>query len=1218
MAPREDTKQFESEVFPAELEEIAKRRERLDLPAVPPGRAPSAELGLVGLALSGGGIRSATFSLGVIQALAKHGLLKTVDYLSTVSGGGFIGSCVSTVLNSPDQGPEQARFPLRYEVGAAEPMAVGHLRNGSKYLAPGGLLDKLRIPALVLRGVISNLFIFLFIIFLMVLATEVVYEVGQRLRVPFSDLVLGGLIGFLGLVVVFPIIARWLRGGSTYQQRNFWEMAFALALVVLLVAVFLIPVFIVVDQAIDSSWSEVKEGVTANLLRPFEARDSLQWVIVFGVLILFMMAGRASQSVSRLGGKLVLLALGLIGPLLLGTVYLALVVMEIDSAYVTPNEIFSLDAAFAQELDEATISPELRQQFKDNHVRLAVNAEVITLQEDVRWLLRDSVRAFSLVREEDDLSVYPDFQDALGRGKIPPGLVTALASKGYVLDPITLSRPKLRDNRFELTGVHRYWIDRDPHWAKQLAAGGWSLEQIVSPHVVVEVLQRASYDLQISDAPAGTLIREGLSLSDDDRELAIRFVEEGNPHDVVLVLDNSGDVFENPERFRVAFAEAFEKALADLGATARMAVFWFDSAVYTGMPLTPLTKENKQELLERVLGSGQDSSPLNFEARFSNSPAALVRARRELTEKGRPLAKKSIVFVSDGNIVIDEFGHNRELENWLEEEFALDAAGDRIRIFGIALSSGARFDLFQTLARQTGGAFYPLFESTGGVTFKDLFGAMEKLKESAGSRLSTRLDRVTITDQDDDTPYVLSRSAKGVRIRVALPAGALSPDDLAGITDPIREIFEVQGVELSDQATIKTLADNRWEVDDPYRYVISRSGLKLQVIPEQQDQTDDGSVPIGSLIPASLWDDSTDSLFVGVLLFLLVYWLVVDVNVTAAHRFYRDRLSKAYLFGLAGDGTVEHHDAQRLSTLNTPGSAAPYHLVNVALNLQGAHDSGLRGRQSDFFIFSKRFTGSTRTGFLPTEQMEQCDKDLDLGTAMAISGAAAAPNMGATTMKSLVFIMTLLNIRLGYWLPNPRVAGDPSWLARIGLRRRPGPKYLLQESLGHVHDADTYLNVSDGGHIENLGVYELLRRRCRFIIVADGEADPEMKFNSLVKLLLYARIDMGIEIDMDLEPIRKDSNGLSDRQWALGQIRYAGGEVGHLLYIKSSVTGDEYEYIRAYRVDHPSFPHESTAEQFFTETQFEAYRALGYSIGDKLFSDDQALGEFKRLQATGA
>ena len=118
---QDGTAQFYGDVFPAELEEIRRRRRKLELPDVPAGVEPSVRLGLVGLALSGGGIRSSTFCLGVIQGLAKHGFLKNADYLSTVSGGGFIGGCLSSLLNSKDTGPEQDRFPLRFQVGAAEP-----------------------------------------------------------------------------------------------------------------------------------------------------------------------------------------------------------------------------------------------------------------------------------------------------------------------------------------------------------------------------------------------------------------------------------------------------------------------------------------------------------------------------------------------------------------------------------------------------------------------------------------------------------------------------------------------------------------------------------------------------------------------------------------------------------------------------------------------------------------------------------------------------------------------------------------------------------------------------------------------------------------------------------------------------------------------------------------------------------------------------------------
>ncbi|MDH3603554.1 MAG: hypothetical protein OEU26_28410, partial [Candidatus Tectomicrobia bacterium] len=355
---------------------------------------------------------------------------------------------------------------------------------------------------------------------------------------------------------------------------------------------------------------------------------------------------------------------------------------------------------------------------------------------------------------------------------------------------------------------------------------------------------------------------------------------------------------------------------------------------------------------------------------------------------------------------------------------------------------------------------------------------------------------------------------------------------------------------------------------------------------------------------SDLWDGHHDSLFLSLgLLLLLMHILWLDVNATAAHGFYRDRLSKAYLMQQRRDGELTANDEQLLSTLNAAGTAAPYHLINVALNLHGSKDPNVRGRNADFFIFSKRFTGSERTGFCPTELIETYDRHVNLGTAMAISGAAAAPNMGSTTVKPLVFILTLLNIRLGYWLPNPgRVRQSPR-LARW-LWHGAGPSYLWKEATGNVDAQGLYINLSDGGHLENLGIYSLLRRRCKLIIAIDAEADREMRFHGLTQLIRFARIDMGVQIDIDLRDIGKDSQGFSRKSWALGRIQYGEHETGHLLYLKASMCGHENAYIRSYKADHAAFPHESTSNQFFDETQFEVYRALGYHIVNRFMREE--------------
>ena len=216
--------------------------------------------------------------------------------------------------------------------------------------------------------------------------------------------------------------------------------------------------------------------------------------------------------------------------------------------------------------------------------------------------------------------------------------------------------------------------------------------------------------------------------------------------------------------------------------------------------------------------------------------------------------------------------------------------------------------------------------------------------------------------------------------------------------------------------------------------------------------------------------------------------------------------------------------------------------------------------------------------------------------------------MGLRTTKQGSFWLTLFNMRLNAWLEKPGiVSNDKAAAPRGRWRRGPGIYYLIREFMATASERLPYVNISDGGHIENLGVYELLRRRCRYVVAVDGEADPKMTFHALTNLQRLAYIDMGIMIDAELDEIRLLDTGFSRSHFRFCRIRYPTGdamepwEIGYLLYVKLSLTGNEGEFLRRYRLDEPSFPHHSTVDQFFSETQFEAYRLLGEHIGGKLF-----------------
>jgi hypothetical protein len=340
----------------------------------------------------------------------------------------------------------------------------------------------------------------------------------------------------------------------------------------------------------------------------------------------------------------------------------------------------------------------------------------------------------------------------------------------------------------------------------------------------------------------------------------------------------------------------------------------------------------------------------------------------------------------------------------------------------------------------------------------------------------------------------------------------------------------------------------------------------------------------------------------GIILATVFFFFVLNINVTSPHRHYRKKLGEAYLIQPAAHpepaAPFRSNVPLRLSE-STVQARSPYHLLNCALNVPGSRDPAMQGRLTDFFVFSQAYCGSPLTGYAPTGEWEAVDPQLDVGTAMAISGAAAAPQMGLGTMRQLTFWLALLNIRLSYWLRDPRRAS--------AVFATPTLCHLFSEMFGRAHENGRFLNLSDGGHIENLGVYELLRRRCKLIVAVDGEQDAKMTFKALTTLQRLAYIDLGVTIDINLDDLRLNERGMTRSHFCFCRIGYPqdtrDGEpvYGYLIYVKLSLTGNEGEFLRRYRLDEPSFPHHSTADQLFTEAQFEAYRSLGEHVGDKLF-----------------
>ena len=183
------------------------------------------------------------------------------------------------------------------------------------------------------------------------------------------------------------------------------------------------------------------------------------------------------------------------------------------------------------------------------------------------------------------------------------------------------------------------------------------------------------------------------------------------------------------------------------------------------------------------------------------------------------------------------------------------------------------------------------------------------------------------------------------------------------------------------------------------------------------------------------------------------------------------------------------------------------------------------------FSVSRLHCGSWVLGYRPSARFGD---GITLGTALAISGATANPNQGYNSSPLVAFLMTLFNLRLGWWLGNPGRHGALTW-------ERSGPAHaalpLFNEALGTTNASYAYVNLSDGGHFDNLGLYEMVLRRCRHIVVVDAGCDYAYVFEDLGNAIRKIRIDLGISIDIQTVSPKKEGAQVS--YYAIGTIRYS-------------------------------------------------------------------------------
>ena len=388
---------------------------------------------------------------------------------------------------------------------------------------------------------------------------------------------------------------------------------------------------------------------------------------------------------------------------------------------------------------------------------------------------------------------------------------------------------------------------------------------------------------------------------------------------------------------------------------------------------------------------------------------------------------------------------------------------------------------------------------------------------------------------------------------------------------------------------------------------------------------------------------------VAVVVALITGWWA-NLNYISIHRYYRDRLMETYMPDTPVAGTDSRtgpakgaNKAQLSDMCGAPEavsgtqqagspqvSVAPYHLINTNLVLVDSDERRLKLRGGDNFILSPLYSGSGATGWTATETFTHTP--LTLATAVAVSAAAANPHTGVggegvTRNPLLSLVMSLLNIRLGFWVPNP----NPN--NRRKNARTNHFRAARREISPHGYkESNPFLQITDGGHFENLALYELVRRRVSLIICCDGGADPDFSFSDLQVFVRRIGSDFGARVEFDeanhlehMIPQEPDPDKVraqdhdtpaypvgtkfSDRGYVKGKIVYppnddeTESETSTFILIKTTMIKQIGLTLKGYKGKHPDFPDESTADQFFDEEQFEAYRELGYAITKQLVLD---------------
>ena len=346
----------------------------------------------------------------------------------------------------------------------------------------------------------------------------------------------------------------------------------------------------------------------------------------------------------------------------------------------------------------------------------------------------------------------------------------------------------------------------------------------------------------------------------------------------------------------------------------------------------------------------------------------------------------------------------------------------------------------------------------------------------------------------------------------------------------------------------------------------------------------------------------------------LLLGAVTSLDAHGSEWVYRDRLTETFMPDPQSMADPRGRAAREaasypLASACGPDTAGPYHLLNAALLTTASRATTRRQRGAESFVFSPLYCGSDATGW--RDSRDWVRGTTTLACAMATSAAAIDPHTGHGSSRGplVSLVLALLGLRLGHVPPNPAVPPP---------RHRPllPPNLIVpgitQALFGHELESSRYVTIADGGDFDDLGVYELVRRRVDAIIAVDATQDGACTFAALGNVVERVRADFGVEITFDdlaaLRPVVASDEATvptARRAHALGRIRYPernghAARDGVIVYLKATMLAGVTADVLAQARQCPEFPHEPTLDQFFDEGKFEAYRKLGWLAADRM------------------